>query len=558
MIQSSDTFTDQTIITTQVCIVGTGAAGIPLALEFENSDIQVLLLEAGNYKEEKRHQAQYGGTVSNDDMHSPTDKYRQRCFGGSTQTWGGRCMPFDPIDFEQRDYIPNSGWPIDFNEVEPYFAPANAYLEAGKYEYHANKVFDRAKTDIFAGYESELFNTHSLERFSCPTDMGRRYRKRLEKSDNITCLIESSLTHIQLNEAGTDVDHLVIKTLSGKTLQVKADQFVLAMGGIEIPRIMLASNDIKSEGIGNQGDQVGRNYMCHIAGNVGKLTVNGKLEDVRHGYFISPEGIYCRRRIQLKPEVQKELKASNLVARMHFPPITDPSHKSGILSGLFFAKYFISYEYGKRLKDGPPATVGTYIKHMWNIMMGPIETIKFLWFWATKRTLVERKYPSVTLPNKTNVFSLELHAEQIPNQDSRITLMDEKDALGVPKVHIDWRYLPEDVENVRVTLQAFQKDFEEQGIGKYEFDNEKLEKELMRFGAYGGHHVGTTRMGTDPETSVVDGNCLVHGTNNLFIASSSVFPTTGQANPTLLITAMAIRLADHIKTLHSATQGEPA
>jgi len=176
-----------------------------------------------------------------------------------------------------------------------------------------------------------------------------------------------------------------------------------------------------------------------------------------------------------------------------------------------------------------------------------VDTVKFLYHWLTKRTLAKRKFPSVILPNKNNNFSLEVHAEQIPIADSRITILEEKDTLGVPKVCIDWKYCKQDVELAEKTLKAFAEDISAQGIGEFKYDEQNFEHELLRFGAYGGHHIGATRMGDDPQTSVVDKNCQVHDINNLFIASCSVFPTSSQANPTLTITAMAIRLADFLK-----------
>jgi choline dehydrogenase-like flavoprotein len=522
------------LLEADICIVGTGAAGIPLALELAESGQQVLLIESGGFKESKEVQALYEGGVVDEAMHSPSDKFRQRRFGGSTTIWGGRCMPFDPIDFEQRDYIPGSGWPISYDDLAPFYPKAHEYLELGQYEYDARKAFNPPAAPMFKGYEGVTFSTEGLERFSRPTDVGKCYRDRIEKSSAIRCLTDLNITYIQLQQDGSRVEHLDAKTLNGKSFKITASKFILAMGGIEIPRLMLASKDVQKQGIGNDHDILGRFYMCHIAGNVGSLQIKGPVSNVTHGYEVSPDGIYCRRRIQLKPNKQKELGVSNMVARLHFPKITDPSHKSGILSGLFVVRKLISYEYSKRLKDGENASIGLYLRHFWNILTGPVDTVKFLYHWLTKRTLAKRKFPSIILPNKNNNFSLEIHAEQIPIADSRITILKEKDTLGVPKVCIDWKYCKQDVELVKKTLKAFAEDISAQGIGEFKYDEQDFENELMRFGAYGGHHIGATRMGDDPQTSVVDKNCQVHGINNLFIASCSVFPTSSQANPTLI------------------------
>jgi choline dehydrogenase-like flavoprotein len=548
MIESANGIKSGSVLLTDVCIVGAGAAGISMALEMAGKGRRVLLLESGASTAHANIQALYKGQVTDEKLHSPPDKYRQRQFGGSTTTWGGRCMPFDPIDFESRSYIPNSGWPIGYADLAPFYPKANHYLEAGLFEYDADHAFEPPAPPLVKGFRSERLRTNGLERFSCPTNMAARYAARLSAMNDVRVVLEANCTAIKLNTDGTAVHFLEVSTLNGIRFTVEAMDFVLAIGGIEVARLLLASHDVHRNGIGNLHDVVGRYYMCHIAGNVGKLAINGPVKNVRHGYEVSPDGIYCRRRLQLTEDAQRGLAVSNMVARLHFAKITDPSHGNGVLSGLFLARHFISYEYGKRLNDGNGHSFGLYLRHVWNVIAGPVDTLAFLAHWVAKRTLAARKFPSVILRNRTNRFSLEVHAEQVPRADSRITLSDTKDALGMPHVKVDWRYGEEDIDMIRTSLKAIGQEFAASGAGTFEFDEKSLEEDLLRFGAYGGHHVGTTRMGIDPNTSVVDANCAVHGVSNLYIASSSVFPTSSQANPTLTIVALALRLAKHLET----------
>ncbi|HSH88040.1 MAG TPA: GMC family oxidoreductase [Methylophilus sp.] len=545
MISNLNQLTSGSIISADVCIVGAGAAGISLALSLSGRGLKILLLESGFELADDPSQNLYQGEVVDEKLHSPPDKYRQRRFGGSTTIWGGRCMPFDPIDFEQRDYVPNSGWPISYEDLKPYYIVANRLLEAGDYEYDADKVFDAEYQAAIKGFQSDFIKTNNLERFSCPTNLGDRYKQRLILAKDVEILLGANCTGIRLDANGNHVTHLDVASLQGIKTSVNAHKFILATGGIETARLLLASNDVLPMGIGNQHDLVGRYYQCHIAGNLGKLTVFGPTSNVRHGYEVSPEGIYCRRRFALTPEKQKEISAGNMVARLHFPKIVDPSHRIGVLSGLFLAQNFISYEYGKRLKDGQ-AKLSTYLKHFANIILDPIDTSKFLYHWITKRTLAKRKFPSVILNNKSNQFTFEIHGEQYPNPDSRITLIEATDALGMRKVKVDWKYLPADIESIRRSLNVFVQEINQSGLATFEYNDDLLEEDLTRFGAYGGHHIGTARMGADPETSVVDANCKLHQVDNLYIASAAVFPTSSQANPTLTITAISLRLADHI------------
>lgn len=538
-------------IEADVCIVGAGAAGVSLALSLSGRGLKILLLESGFEFADDKTQDLYAGEVADEKLHSPPDKYRQRRFGGSTTIWGGRCMPFDPIDFEPREYIPQSGWPISYQDLAPYYQQANKLLEAGVYEYDADKVFDAEQQAAIKGFKSDILKTNNLERFSCPTNVGDRYKQRLVLATDVEVLLGANCTGIRLNQAGNHVNQLDIASLEGIKASVVVKKVILATGGIETTRLLLASNDICKNGIGNEHDLVGRYYQCHIAGNLGKLTVLGATSNVRHGYEVSPEGIYCRRRFALTADTQKKIGAGNMVARLHFPKIVDPSHKIGVLSGLFLAKNFISYEYGKRLKDGQ-SSLSIYLKHFANIILDPIDTIKFLHHWITKRTLAKRKFPSVILSNKSNQFTFEIHSEQYPNPNSRITLIGDTDIFGMPKVKVDWQYLPEDIESVRRSLKVFVQEINQSGLATFEFNDDQLEEDLTRFGAYGGHHIGTTRMGTSPENSVVDADCKLHNIDNLYIASASVFPTSSQANPTLTIVAMSLRLADHIAdTVHA-------
>lgn len=557
MISDLNHLTSGSIINADVCIVGAGAAGISLALSLSGRGLKILLLESGFEWADDSSQDLYQGEVVDEKLHSPPDKYRQRRFGGSTTIWGGRCMPFDPIDFEQRDYVPHSGWPITYDDLAPYYPLANHLLEAGVYEYDADKVFDTEHQAAIKGFKSDILKTNNLERFSCPTNLGDRYKHRLVLAPDVEVLLGANCTGIRLNAEGNQVNHLDVVSLKGVKASVSAKKVILATGGIETTRLLLASNDVAKNGIGNEHDIVGRYYQCHIAGNLGKLTVRGAPGNVRHGYEVSPEGIYCRRRFALTADTQKKIGSGNMVARLHFPKIVDPSHKIGVLSGLFLAKNFISYEYGKRLKDGQ-ASLGIYLKHLANIILDPVDTTKFLYHWITRRTLAKRKFPSVILNNKSNQFTFEIHSEQYPNPDSRLTLTDETDALGMRKIRIDWKYLPEDIESVRRSLKLFISEINGSGLATFEFNDEMLEEDLTRFGAYGGHHIGTARMGNDPASSVVDVNCKVHTVDNLFIASAAVFTTSSQANPTLTIAALSLRLADHIaeslgagKSIHS-------
>ena len=543
MIANANSIPNGSCLQADVCIIGAGPAGIALALDLSERGFSVLMLESGFMKEDSDTQQLYEGEVANEKLHSPPDKYRQRRLGGSSAIWGGRCMPFDPLDFEIRDHVQNSGWPISYDDLLPYYPRANELSEAGRFSYRAEEALGSNALPLIRGFDSKRILTDGLERFSCPTHFGNRYEKQLRLAPDLKVLLGANCTGIRLQPQGHAVRTVDVATLEGTRFSATCRFTVLTVGGLETARLLLASSDVAREGIGNFHDVVGRYYMCHIAGNVGRLTIQGSTDNVRHGYELSPEGIYCRRRLAVAPAEQRRLGLANAVARLHFPRITDPVHRNGVLSGLFLARKMISYEYGKRLNDGKRATTTKdYARHLLNVVTDPVDTTAFLMHWVRRRSLAERKFPSVILRNRTNRFSLEMHGEQIPQANSRVMLSDKVDALGMPQLHIDWRYSAADIDSIRGTLNVLSEEFAASGVAQFEYDAENLEEDLTRFGAYGGHHIGTARMGTDERTSVVNAQCQVHSVNNLFVAGSAVFPTSSQANPTLTLIALSLRL----------------
>jgi choline dehydrogenase-like flavoprotein len=532
-----------------VCIVGAGAAGITLALELADSGLGVLLLESGGLKAERDTQRLYEGAVADERLHSPPHRFRQRRFGGSTTVWGGRCVPLDPIDFEARDYIPYSGWPFGVDALQPFYPRANEICEAGVFEYRADEALGGRPRPMIEGFRSAHFTTDTLERFSRPTDFGARHADRLRAAHNVRVLLHANVTEIRLFPGGQAVESLTVRTLRGAHVTVWASRFVLATGGLETARLLLTNRGVSPQGIGNDHDVVGRYYMCHIAGAVGRLEFREGGAGVWHGYDRTSEGIYCRRRLALTPETQRRLRIGNFIARLHHPRITDPSHRTAVLSALQLAKGLISYEYGKRLHGEESTRVRNWLRHVRNVAGAPHEVLAFGLHMTRDRFLASRKFPSIIVRSSGGHYSLDFHAEQEPNPSSRIALTDERDGLGVPRLMVDWRYTAGDVRTVQAAVRLLADDLASSGVGTFECDPQSIELEILHYGAYGGHHLGTARMGTDRITSVVDPNCRVHGIRNLYIAGGAVFPTSSQANPTLTIVALALRLGEHLRLL---------
>jgi len=548
MIHDARELDDGAALEAGLCIVGAGAAGITLALEYAGSGIEVLLLEAGGMHAERRTQALYAGTVADERLHSPLDSYRQRRFGGSTTIWGGRCMPFDAIDFEARDYVPHSGWPIGLDALSPFYPRANQLCEAGDFAYRAGAALPGDAAPMIEGFDERHFTADSLERFSRPTDFGARYRDLLRAAPNLRVLLHANVTSLRAAVDGSAVRELQIATLTGRRCTVRAARYVLAAGGLETVRLLLASRDIVPEGLGNRHGVVGRYYMCHIAGTLGRIHFARPPKAIHHGYERDADGIYCRRRLALRPAQQRALRVGNFIARLHHPRITDPAHRNAILSLLYLARPLIPYEYARRLHGTEYVGARDWVRHVGNVLRGPQQVLAFGVHMLRDRKLARRKFPSIIIRSSANLYSLDFHAEQQPNPSSRVTLGAQRDALGMPRLHVDWRYTAGDIETVSRAVALLATDFARQGLGRFDYRPEEVEAEATRYGAYGGHHIGTARMGSDPLRSVVDENCRVHGVRNLYLAGAATFATSSQANPTLTIVALALRLAAHLRS----------
>jgi choline dehydrogenase-like flavoprotein len=567
MIQDADGIVRDAIIAANICIIGGGPAGITLALTLARTGQSILVLESGDLGTDANAQALNTGEVANEALHSPPDKYRQRGLGGATAIWGGRCVPFDPIDFQARSWMDHTGWPISYDAVEKHYPAANALCEAGEFEYDARLATPGGMHPLLRGFTPRHFDVNGIERFSCPTNFGQRYQARLRAAPNIRVLLNATVTGLRASRDGSRIDSADARSAKDIAFSVAADQFVMAMGGIETPRLLLTSNDVHATGIGNANDLVGRFYMCHVAGTMGSLRVDRPADTVWHGYDVAPDGTYCRRRLSLRPDVQAEMEVGNVVFRLHHPRIADPSHRTGPLSAIFLAQKFISYEYARRLTGDTPPTAATWLRHALNTAIDPAATMRFLVHWLRDRTLAERKFPSIIIRPRTNLFSLDFHAEQAPNPDSRVGLGTARDRFGNRQVRIDWQYSRQDVETVAKSFDLLRDDLTEQSIGRLTLaaDETDVETVVRRDGAYGGHHIGTARMGASATSGVVDRDGKVFGVNNLYIAGSATFPTSSQANPTLTIVATALRLAEHLGSISSRTpsvrrveQPEPA
>ena len=229
-------------LTAELCIVGAGAAGIAMAKALIRSGIDVLLLEGGGRKKTKASQAIYRGKMQAG--LKSTDHYvhtsRLRYFGGTSNHWAGWCRPLDPIDFEARDWVPHSGWPITRAELEPWYVAAAKFIGIGPFK--DIDAWKNNKRRPFLLQDNPHFEPKLFHFAVPPPRFGKKYGRLLERSRTTRVVFDANVTAVRAHSNLKAVDHLDVRTMGGKTFTVRAKRYVLAAGGIENPRLLLSSD----------------------------------------------------------------------------------------------------------------------------------------------------------------------------------------------------------------------------------------------------------------------------------------------------------------------------
>jgi choline dehydrogenase-like flavoprotein len=520
-----------------ICIVGAGAAGITLAHELDGSGLRVLLLESGGLRSSRATQKLYVGEVSDPRHHGPLHKYRTRRFGGTTTVWGGWCAPFDASDFRTRPHVPYSGWPIGRVNLDPYYARAHAYCELGSYDYDIRSALPGAPAAVLPPAAGQDVVMDQLWLVSRPTDFGRTYLPALRRSANVTVCLHGNALKL-LAEPAHHVDRLMVACLEGNRFSVRARAFVLAAGGLETTRLMLVSDDVHRGGIGNAHGHLGRFYMSHLSGDVGEVELRPG-DGVVSDYETTVDGVYCRRRWSVDHRRQEADGLLNFAAILDRPTPGDPSHGDGVLSAIFLAKLVRGREV--------PGSLRRVAAHVGNVVVDPGQVVRFSGVWARRRVLSARRLPSVLPNRKGNRYTLHFDAEQSPDPESRVRLGEGRDVFGLPRLRVDWRFSEVDVESAARSAEVIGDALRQTGAGRMVLGRQEMRRRIREMASVGSHHLGTTRMSADPTKGVVDEHCRVHGTDNLYVASGSVFVTSSFARPTLTVVALAIRLADRLR-----------
>ncbi|HEV3228971.1 MAG TPA: GMC family oxidoreductase [Solirubrobacteraceae bacterium] len=504
-------------IETDVCLVGSGPAGCAIAEELRDSGLRILVLESGGERREARAQA----LNAIESVGAPLLNGRERRLGGTSTVWAGRCIPLDDIDYEARPWVPLSGWPLGRETVVPHLDRAGAYLGAGPYD-GTGQVPQLPGAPPRPRFDPSLLR-HVCWEDTAPVDTGRRLLG--DPNPHLRVLLNATVTHLNSDPETGQLESVEVVGAPDSRATVTAQAVVLCAGGVENARILLYSNRIRPAGLGNDQDLVGR-YLIDHPRDPELLVRFQSAEAPRVRRLFGPRRLPSPRGrhdftfgVALSPERQRREELLNCAAWPYwwFESSEDPMRAA------------------KRLLIGPRTQVARDARLL---LDRRADALRALWTRATDQPewrAVER-------------IGMLIASEQVPDRDSRVRLSERRDPLGLPISEIDWRIGAQERASQAALARLIAREFERLGLPAVQLADWVIDDRPHTATFVDGcHPTGTTRMAADPRHGVVDADCHVHGVPGLYVAGSSVFPTAGHANPTLMIVALAIRLAHHLR-----------
>jgi choline dehydrogenase-like flavoprotein len=499
-----------------VCVIGAGAAGLTIAYRMERAGIPCVVLEAGGARPSRQSQAFYWTQRSGVPTHSFAYS-RFRALGGSTTFWTGQCAELEEEDFLGRgDTVP--AWPFEKAALANYYREASDLLGLRP----PGQALQEIAPDTALASETTAFRE---VRLSPLRSFAKGSFMKPPGHGTARVILNAPVTDIRADTGLGHIRAVDLRLPGGRRVTCEADHFVLAGGGVENARLLLASNSQAPRGLGNAHDLVGRYFMDHAYMFAGTLT--GATESLRR---ISIGSMAAQRdRYGGFPVLRSRGPNSNAAALfLTEPPAFGLSERLSSAQGRALT-HLSQILRGERYAGRDTAP------HLEALLRQPDRML----------ALVAGRVASLVQPRP--MLAIRLFAETTPQYDSRIRLMPERDSLGLPRAAVEWNVSEEDKRGPAGLLDALKRALSTRDAGL------KLETDIAPGqpwpGSFTGgkHHVGTTRMGDTARSGVVDANCRVHGLANLYVSGSSVFPSSGWANPTLTIVALALRLSDELR-----------
>jgi choline dehydrogenase-like flavoprotein len=507
-------------VRSQVCVVGAGIAGLVVARKLARCGVDVAVLEAGGREIEADGQWLFETALLKGQEHLGTSEGRARVLGGTSVWWGGQVLGIS------RDAARE--WPIEWDELQRFVGEAERLIEVDGLPFEATDFFAAAGVTTPAMFaeldevDARLSKWMKFSRRNLAGTLGRE----LVADAWARVYLHAQVTELLPAATGERVEAVIAKNAAGVRFRFEAKHFVLAAGTVETSRLMLASRSVAVEGVGNGWGQVGRNFHDHVTAPTATLTGTTRarvLRELRPWVF---GGHVHSAKLEASHGLRERLGMNQILAHVTI----DEPEGSGIavLRELLTASQ--SGDLRRVLRERGARIPGA-----------GVEAVRLAW--EAKR--LRRRFVSerATVKLQMNV------AQDVPSM-SRITLGDDVDAMGVPRVVVDWRVSGNEFETLRKYARYLKERFDAMGMVGVEWVAQILMEDAALPGVEDARHaMGGACMGSDPRTSVVDAEMTVHGVGNLSIAGAATFPTGGAQLPTLTMMALALRLGDRVARL---------
>jgi choline dehydrogenase-like flavoprotein len=502
--------------TADICIVGAGAAGITLAVEFARKRKKVLLLEGGGALREDSSQALYDSEIAGL-THRGIHTGRIRVKGGTTVRWGGQILELEAHDFTQRPGIPDSGWPFPKTELTPFYERALALEGLTNVERNDEAVWRDLNLPLTQFEDLDSY----LSRWCPEPNFARLHNKTLRTHPNIHLWLHANAVELLTEKTaeGEAVTGIRTRTLSGVETIFRARHYIFALGGIESSRFFLQP---RPGGLPwNRSGLLGQHFQDHIDCNAAAIHPHNLQQF--HELFdpIITRGFKYLPKLRLLPEVQSRCNTLSAGSTMFFEDTGKVRTQ---------AKTTARNLLRGRLRDISTENLRHTATHI---------PMLFRQVWRYK---VQRR---TYAPSEVRIF-LRVHCQQEPTSRSSIALTDQRDPLGLLRTRFNWQISERELDTIRQYVLIAKSSLA--GIADI-IPDEELMSGNSNFLARcddSNHHMGGMRMSASDATGIVDPNLRLNGLANAYICSSAVFPSSGFSNPTHTILALALRLCDHL------------
>jgi choline dehydrogenase-like flavoprotein len=519
-------------------IAGAGPAGISLAVALVRRGIPVVMIPGGGRYEDQSSRMRKTGLVQRHPWpHESLDEHRRFAEGGAGDLWGGRCVLLDRIDFHHRPWVPHSGWPIDYDEYLSWLPEASEIL---KIQTGLGTI--ESTSPMWPHGDDKRFDESTSEFWSPVTKFSDVLHRELLPNPNFTIIEHSWVSQINFSDSRS-VELVIVEGPNGR-VEFKPKFLILATGTIENTRLLLES------GLDQNLPALGKFYMSHFWFTA--PTFSGRLPLGDGVNFRRHEGTFQRRRWRISDELQLKEKLGNCSAFVSHSPIDSTSAHLDLHAALMRLKNsrrFFSALVQERFNLGNLDFAASSSFHRdLALVLRQLPKALFIGF---RWIIVPRRFrPPLNVPShKNGTWTIWAQTEHFPNPESSVTLSENFDYSGRRLPLVSIAFSDSDFQSAGVFYRLLSNKVRQLGYVIHDAEPitpASLRRKTAEVFNSNAHQAGTTRMGHDLGTSVVDENLKLHGSENCFVLGASVFPTFGHANPTLSVVMLACRLGEYL------------